>query len=318
MDREPLDLIPTRDAALRGVDIRSAKASVVRLRHGTYVDREALGAASPALRYEYVVRATVESMRSGAPLAHESAAVMLEIPIIGPWPDRTHVMVEAGRGGRSSARIVRHGTREMPDLVTVDGIAVVHPARTVVDLARTRSFASGLASADHVLRAGLVTREQLLAEVEKIGYHRGAGRARAVVEHADARAESVGESLSRAQMIELRLPVPVLQHDVYDADGFVGRTDFWWPELRLVGEFDGKVKFGREIAGDVSDARQALWREKQREDRLRRLGLGVVRWTWDEASDRGRYARLLARAGLHPGRRTESGPIPAADPASRS
>jgi hypothetical protein len=38
-----------------------------------------------------------------------------------------------------------------------------------------------------------------------------------------------------------------------------------------VGEFDGRVKYGQSAD---------LWAEKQREDRLRALGLAVVRWVW--------------------------------------
>jgi hypothetical protein len=52
-------------------------------------------------------------------------------------------------------------------------------------------------------------------------------------------------------------------------------------EFRTLGEFDGKIKYGRllkpgEQPGDV------VWREKLREDALRRLGWEVVRWTWAE------------------------------------
>jgi very-short-patch-repair endonuclease len=47
----------------------------------------------------------------------------------------------------------------------------------------------------------------------------------------------------------------------------------WWPGLGVIGEADGVMKYGS--ADD-------LIAEKAREDRLRALGLMVVRWTWDE------------------------------------
>lgn len=102
-------------------------------------------------------------------------------------------------------------------------------------------------------------------------------------------------------MITLAVPLPVLQEEFFDENGFIGRTDFWWPELGLCGEFDGFVKFGREITGSDEDAREALWKEKQREDRLRRLGNDVARWIWDEAYRLETFARLMASAGLIPG-----------------
>lgn len=269
-----------------------------RVRRGAYVDDAVWRAAKPTKRYEMLVRATLPNLKRPAPLSHESAAVLLGIPVIGPWPDEVHLLEETAAGGRSSKLVVRHGTRTMPELVLVDGIALTSPARTAVDLARTRSFASGLAAVDHVLAADLATRDELERELASTRRSDGHPRARLVVAHADPRSESVGESLSRAQMIELGLPLPQLQQVFHDADGLIGRTDFWWPTLRLIGEFDGRVKFSRGIAASEADVREALWQEKRREDRLRRLGNSMVRWTWDEARNQDVFARLLAQAGV--------------------
>ncbi len=276
----------------------SAVAGLHRVRRGTYVTEATWRGAKTRQRYEMLVRATVPVLRREAPLAHESAAVLLGIPIIGPWPSRVHVLEKTAAGGRSSAVVVRHGTRQLPELTAVDDIVTTSPARTAVDLARTRSFASGIAAADYVLHTGMASREELEAELEAARRSPGMRRARLVVAHADERAESVGESLSRAQMIGLGQVVPVLQQAFYDDAGFIGRTDFWWPELRIAGEFDGEVKFGREIHASDEDAREALWREKQREDRLRRQVNGIVRWTWKEAMNRTSLARLLAAFGI--------------------
>lgn len=278
------------------------KASTVpglhRVRRGTYVTESTWRGAKLREQYQMLVRATVPALRRPAPLAHESAAVLLGIPVIGPWPSRVHVLDATATGGRSSAVVTRHGSRTMPALTEVEGFETTSPARTVVDLARTRSFASGIAAADYVLHSGMASLEQLEAELEAAKRSPGLRRARLVVAHADERAESVGESLSRAQMIELGQSVPVLQQEFYDDAGFIGRTDFWWPELRIAGEFDGEVKFGRELHPSDDDAREALWREKQREDRLRRQVNGVVRWTWKEAMNRASLARLLAEFGI--------------------
>ena len=88
------------------------------------------------------------------------------------------------------------------------------------------------------------------------------------------------------------LPAPALQHEVSEVRA---RTDFAWPELRTVGEFDGKVKYGRGLRpgqnpGDV------VFAEKRREDALRDLGFQVVRWTWNELSPFDAVAERLRRA----------------------
>lgn len=53
---------------------------------------------------------------------------------------------------------------------------------------------------------------------------------------ADGRSESVGESLSRAMMIAVGLPLPDLQVTILDDGGrFVARGDFGWDD-KVIGE----------------------------------------------------------------------------------
>jgi hypothetical protein len=48
-------------------------------------------------------------------------------------------------------------------------------------------------------------------------------------------------------MIEAGLPIPRLQHEFRDANGkLVARTDYDWEAL-LVGEFDGDVKYRKDL-----------------------------------------------------------------------
>jgi hypothetical protein len=72
--------------------------------------------------------------------------------------------------------------------------------------------------------------------------------------------------------------VPTLQYEVPELRA---RTDFYWPEFRTVGEFDGKVKYGRGLRPGQSSG-DVVYAEKLREDALRDLGYQVVRWTWGE------------------------------------
>ncbi|NTV39176.1 MAG: hypothetical protein HGA51_04360 [Demequinaceae bacterium] len=91
---------------------------------------------------------------------------------------------------------------------------------------------------------------------------------------------------------DLGLAHPERQHEIWDGDGHVGRSDFWWAGSRVVGEFDGRVKYGRaDPAGRASE--DVLWAEKRREDRIRTTGVTVVRWTVAELSNPSRLMRLL-------------------------
>ena len=91
-----------------------------------------------------------------------------------------------------------------------------------------------------------------------------------------------------------QVPAPVLQWEV-PARGRVGRTDFAWPEQRTVGEFDGRIKYGRLLRPGQQPG-DAVFEEKRREDAIRDTGLRVVRWVWDELDCFGDVVERLWRA----------------------
>ena len=61
----------------------------------------------------------------------------------------------------------------------------------------------------------------------------------------------------------------------------VGRCDFGWEDLRTLGEFDGRVEYGR-LLRPGQDPGDAVFEEKRREDAMRAEGWGMVRWTWSD------------------------------------
>jgi hypothetical protein len=62
-----------------------------------------------------------------------------------------------------------------------------------------------------------------------------------------------------------------------------------------VGEFDGKVKYGRALRPG-QDPGEAVFVEKRREDALRDRSLQVVRWVWAELATFDVVAERLWRA----------------------
>jgi hypothetical protein len=113
---------------------------------------------------------------------------------------------------------------------------------------------------------------------------------------ADGRSESVGESRSRVAVALAGLPPPVLQWEVPSAKGrVIGRVDFWWPGRQVVGEFDGKVKYGR-LLRPGQDPAEVVYQEKRREDELRAVVRTVVRWNWADLTPFTLTATRLHRA----------------------
>lgn len=118
---------------------------------------------------------------------------------------------------------------------------------------------------------------------------------------ADARAESAGESYSRALIHELGFAPPTaLQHRHFDSTGReVARTDFWWEDAGIYGEFDGIGKYDLSLYDGDDDARRAsIRREKEREVALQLVTRDGAHWTWADLESPDRLARILMAAGV--------------------
>ncbi|MGH3906076.1 MAG: type IV toxin-antitoxin system AbiEi family antitoxin [Pseudonocardiaceae bacterium] len=246
-----------------------------------------------AARHVLRVRADLEHLTDDAVASHASAAVLHGLPTWGVSLERVHVSRNRRSGGRVGRRVHVHvAPLKTDEVVTVDGITVTSPARTVVDLARSVPVEQAVVVADAALARGLVDRAELDDAVQRATRWRGSPAAQRVVAFADGRSESVGESRSRVALRRAGLPDPVPQWEVRTADGLlVGRVDFGWPGLATVGEFDGRVKYGRLLRPGQQPG-DAVYAEKLREDELRSMGLSVVRWTWPDLA---RFTPVVTR-----------------------
>ena len=222
------------------------------------------------------------------PLSHVSAAAVLGIPLLKPETERVHVTNGKKAGGFiATHRHVHAAVLTADELAVVDGIPVTRIERTAVDVAAGGDFAQALTAFDQALRAG--ADRELMGRILTSRRRQGGRVARRALALADGAAESVGESWSRAQMIEAGLPVPRLQHEFCGRSG-VYHVDFDW-EAKLVGEFDGMVKYGR-LRPSGKTVADVVLQEKLREDEIRALGPVVVRWTWSMLED-GSFIGLL-------------------------
>lgn len=260
---------------------RVRRGELSRLQRGTY--RQSTDPMSDTARHAAVVSATVAGLRVPGIVSHVSAAVLHDLPVWNLPLGRVHMIRRPPANGSGTKRLHLHIARLPDDEVSVIGtIAVTDLTRTVIDVARSVPFESAVVVADAALASQKTNPERLMECLRRMGSAPGTRRAARVVNFADARSGSVGESRSRVLMRRLGLPAPDLQVQVFRADGSsIGRCDFGWEAHRTVGEFDGRIKYGRLLRPGQS-AGDAVYEEKLREDDIRDTGRKVVRWTWGD------------------------------------
>lgn len=168
-------------------------------------------------------------------------------------------------------------------------------ARSVCDAARCDPLVNAVAAGDAALRNGLTTSDAIADALASMRGMKNIAQARFAATLLDGAAESPGESASRWSLHRLGVPAPQLQREVYDDSGLVGRVDFLWEEFGIVGEYDGKFKYGRSNPSE-RPPEDVLFEEKRREDRLRAAGYIVVRWTTEDLLHPDRFRRLIAGA----------------------
>jgi hypothetical protein len=147
-------------------------------------------------------------------------------------------------------------------------------ARTLVDCGREWSLTDSVIAIDAAMQNLKVGRAEVhravLAGTHRVGI---AGAARAL-DLSDGRAESPLETRGRLALLAAGLPRPELQLEIHDDAGFIGRVDAWYEEAAVAVEFDGRVKYVDPRDGSPGEV---LWKEKRREDRMRDVGVRVVR-----------------------------------------
>ena len=233
-------------------------------------------------RHRATARAVVRKLGNSVALSHTSAAIELGLTVWDADLSLVHVTRLDGGAGRTEAGVQHHeGLCLDVDLVERNGFRTVNHARAGLEHASLVSTESAVMTLDAGLHEAHFSDDDMQEAFALMQSWPGIQRLQIAVRFADGRAESVGESRSRWLCYKHGLPTPELQFEVYDERGrLVGRTDFAWPEHRLLGEFDGKIKYGRllkpgEEPGDV------VLREKRREDLLREiLQWAVVRIMW--------------------------------------
>lgn len=267
--------------ALRGgVD----RGDVVLLAQGLYAVQPEWGRGSPTHQHRALCRPAAIAT-PGCVVSHVSAASLMRLPTPAGQLGPIRLVARQGQvrtGRRDGWRVVLHGSLREGEWGVHDEVPTTSPTRTVVDCLRTLPLADGLAVADQALRRGMTSKAELVSMRMRQRRWPGVTKARVAIGLIDGRRESWLESASVAVVHQRGLDIPVSQMWIHDLDGrLLGRVDFVWPLLGVIGEADGLGKY----RGDFDDrgmgadavARRVLL-ERDRERGLEGLGFGVARW----------------------------------------
>lgn len=289
---------PARPVLARRVDAATIRhrlraGEIERLRRGAYT--EALEAGSAQQLAQERARVAIAAIHAQLSTDHvfvrESSALVWGLTL-WPAPTSTHIAQGHRPGSRrgETASLVRHHLAvPLADRAVVDGMPVTSLERTAVDCACVLPAPAALAVVDSALRLGADTEALRGVLVARAG-SRGVCGARRVVEAADGRSESAGESLLRWILVENGLAPDAVQPAVRTRLGTF-YPDLGWQDLMVCAEFDGFVKY----AGSGS-APEVVFAEKRRQDALEDAGWIVLRFTWADLRDPAAVVRRVTEA----------------------
>ena len=293
-----------REAIELGLEDRDLRRAVrngqlVKVRHGAYVHSDVWAGLDDVGRHVLLIRAVMRTLGDRVAASHHSACALHGMDLWDVPLNVAHVTRLDGGAGRTESDLVHHEGLMLQDDAQLQGVVqLMRPARAALESALLSGTERGLVVVNSGLHRGLFCQEELAAQHQLMQSWPGSRHLQVVTRLADGRAESVGESRSLFLFWSQRLPMPELQFKVWDGNRLVATTDFAWPELRLIVEFDGRVKYERYLRPGEEPG-DAVFREKRREDEIRRItGWRVVRLTWADLADPVRTAMLLRAAML--------------------
>jgi hypothetical protein len=251
----------------------------VRIRYAMYTERHIWDACSPLEQAILRDRAALLVCDPGTVLSHVSAARVLGLPC-DEDDHLVHVTrLDLGQTSRKESGVKHHIANLPPDEIAArDWLRWTTEVRTVVDLTREFGYIHGLIAADAALNRG-IPKSALLDYAKRHEGETHAPAVSAVAHDAEPKTQSPLETRTRVTLIAIGITDLVAQVRFDLPHGGHADVDFFSPSLNHVFESDGKVKYilPRDLAGNAISPADKLWSEKQREDQLRGLGLGVSR-----------------------------------------
>lgn len=274
-----------------------------RIRRGYYTFTDLWGALEEVPRHVVLTRAVTHSLgRDKVAASHVSGCALHGIEMWGLDLTRVHVTRLDGGPGRVEGDVVHHeGMCLDSDVVEIDDVLVLLPARCAIEAGSRATNEQALVLLDSLLHKGCANAVELMRQFELMQRWPFVRHLHIPVRMADPRAHSAGESRGRWFFRCGGIPAPELQYEVRNPAGvLLGTTDWAWPQLGALGEFDGKIKYGRLVRPDQQPG-DVMFAEKQREELLCRVsGLPrMIRMVWDDLErPRVTRARVLTSLGI--------------------
>jgi len=258
---------------------------------------------SLTVREQHVLRILAVAGRASNSVifSHQSAAILLGLPLLQFRETSVHTRVPPGNTIRSRGSVIRHqGSVAENEIVAIGGLHCTSPLRTVLDLAREGPFEAAIIPADAVLKDLSIEHHIPAHEATLSGFAAGSlrGRMGRVVRFASALAESPLESLTPLQLsragfeFKEQVEVPGPRSTIYRLDfELLGHDTFL--------EADGAQKYADARLRGGRSGEEILLQEKQREDWVRGVtGKRVVRCAWGDVLSEDRLSRRLSAFGI--------------------
>ena len=253
-----------------------------RVRHGAYTYTARWDALDANGRYGLLCRAALRQSRTEVALSHESAANEWAAPLWDLDLTQVHLTRRDGKSGRKEAGIAQHrGSIREGDVVLRNGLFVMNPTRTALEITMHVDVEHSMVEIDHLLHRGLTTPEMLASRYALMNQWPDTLRTDLALRLVDGRSESVGETRLRYLCWAQSLPAPVPNYPIRDRSGrVIHRVDLAWPALGVFVEFDGKIKYGT-LLKEGDSPKDVIIREQRREELVCRLtGWRCVRVVW--------------------------------------
>ncbi|MCB5280494.1 MULTISPECIES: type IV toxin-antitoxin system AbiEi family antitoxin domain-containing protein [Micrococcaceae] len=268
--------------------------SLVRLRYGCYARGSVWNALPAPVRSRQLIYAhahgTLTTSTGAFAYSHTSAARLHRLYL---WnvDELIHVLQRVRPSAERHGKDVRCHTRPFSDteLTQVGGLRTTSLERTAADCAMLLSYRQALIVMDHALRLG-ADRSLLQEMADSLEGRRGIRTFRRVLDTADVRSESPGETLTRELFLRLGISMPEPQVEVTSRIGR-HRLDFAWKKEKVAMEFDGKVKYF-----DFRPTEEVLFEERRREKALTEEGWLFLRVEWKDLFREQEFKNRVLRA----------------------
>jgi very-short-patch-repair endonuclease len=241
----------------RAVRHRVHAGTIQRMHRGVFL----LGAAPPTRMAR--ARAAAMACGEGAVVSHRSAAELLGLL---PETDRALDVTVVGRNPGFHPGIRLHRPRGLAshEITSIRGIPVTTVARIIADLAATEPAREVEHAFQEALYRRIVTAAAVAGVVHRQPRRRGAPVIRALLDN-PALTRSDRERALLKLLAQAQLPKPLTNIRLH---GYL--VDAYWPQQRLVLEFDGWQAHGH---------RRAFDRDRKRDQIMLANGLRAMRVT---------------------------------------